>query len=182
MGRTKKALSKGHSSWGNIMIFVTVGTHEQQFDRLVKEIDSLKGTGIIKDEVFIQLGYSVYKPKYCSFEQLIDYDKMKEYSTVSDIIITHGGPGSIMLPLSLGKMPIVVPRQQQYGEHVDNHQVLFAKRLESEGKILGVYEIDSLKNYIVNYEKYTEKSNIKNVDNLSIFLKSLDQITKELFS
>ena len=36
------------------MIFVTVGTHEQQFNRLIEEIDRLKGNGIIKDEVIMQ--------------------------------------------------------------------------------------------------------------------------------
>ena len=36
------------------MIFVTVGTHEQSFERLVKEIDELKGSGVINEEVIIQ--------------------------------------------------------------------------------------------------------------------------------
>ncbi|HHK7668656.1 TPA: multidrug MFS transporter, partial [Streptococcus pneumoniae] len=34
------------------MIFVTVGTHEQQFDRLIKEVDYLKKENLIQDEVF----------------------------------------------------------------------------------------------------------------------------------
>lgn len=43
------------------MIFVTVGTHEQQFNRLIEEIDRLKGNGIIKDEVIMQTGYCTYE-------------------------------------------------------------------------------------------------------------------------
>ncbi|HGR7320225.1 TPA: multidrug MFS transporter, partial [Streptococcus pneumoniae] len=31
------------------MIFVTVGTHEQQFDRLIKEVDYLKKENLIQD-------------------------------------------------------------------------------------------------------------------------------------
>ncbi len=46
------------------MIFVTVGTHEQPFNRLIKEVDRLVETGIIKDEVFIQTGYSTYEPNF----------------------------------------------------------------------------------------------------------------------
>ena len=42
------------------MIFVTVGTHEQAFDRLIKYIDDLKIKGVIKEEVIIQTGYSNY--------------------------------------------------------------------------------------------------------------------------
>ena len=40
------------------MIFVTVGTHEQSFERLVKEMDRLVETGVITEEVFIQTGIS----------------------------------------------------------------------------------------------------------------------------
>ena len=47
------------------MIFVTVGTHEQPFDRLVKAIDELKRDQLITDDIFIQTGYSTYSPKYC---------------------------------------------------------------------------------------------------------------------
>lgn len=47
------------------MIFVTVGTHEQPFNRLIQEVDHLVETGVIKEEVFIQTGYSTYEPKFC---------------------------------------------------------------------------------------------------------------------
>lgn len=39
------------------MIFVTVGTHEQQFDRLVRCVDRLKAEGKITEEVMIQTGF-----------------------------------------------------------------------------------------------------------------------------
>ena len=40
------------------MIFVTVGTHEQPFNRLVKAVDDLKKNGVIIDEVIMQTGFS----------------------------------------------------------------------------------------------------------------------------
>lgn len=43
------------------MIFVTVGTHEQPFNRLVQEIDNLKRDGVITEDVIIQTGYSTYE-------------------------------------------------------------------------------------------------------------------------
>ena len=55
------------------MIFVTVGTHEQPFNRLVKKIDELKGNGTIQDDVFIQTGFSTYEPKNCQWSKLIPY-------------------------------------------------------------------------------------------------------------
>ena len=77
------------------MIFITVGTHEQQFNRLVKEVDKLKESGVIKEDVFIQLGYSDYIPKNCEWKKMISYDEMDNYIRNSRIVITHGGPGSI---------------------------------------------------------------------------------------
>ena len=51
------------------MIFVTVGTHEQPFDRLVKYIDELVKVGEIKEEVVIQAGYSTYEPVHCKWRK-----------------------------------------------------------------------------------------------------------------
>ena len=55
------------------MIFVTVGTHEQPFNRLIQKVDELKRDGIIKDDVIIQTGFSTYEPKYCQWSKLIQY-------------------------------------------------------------------------------------------------------------
>lgn len=58
------------------MIFVTVGTHEQPFNRLIQKVDELKRDGIIKDDVIIQTGFSTYEPKYCQWSKLISYQQM----------------------------------------------------------------------------------------------------------
>lgn len=58
------------------MIFVTVGTHEQPFNRLIKKIDELKKDGIINEDVIIQTGFSTYEPKYCQWSKLIPYQQM----------------------------------------------------------------------------------------------------------
>lgn len=57
------------------MIFVTVGTHEQPFNRLVKAIDKLKKDGVITEDVIMQTGYSTYEPKYCKWDKLIPMTK-----------------------------------------------------------------------------------------------------------
>ncbi|WP_270277528.1 glycosyltransferase [Streptococcus infantarius] len=113
------------------MIFVTVGTHEQPFNRLIEEVDRLVETGVITDEVFIQTGYSTYEPKFCKWSSLISFDKMNELMQTSDIIITHGGPATFMSAIANGKKPIVVPRQEKYGEHVNDHQIDFCEKVNS---------------------------------------------------
>ena len=52
------------------MIFVTVGTHEQPFNRLIQKVDELKRDGVIKDDVLMQTGFSTYEPKYCRWQRL----------------------------------------------------------------------------------------------------------------
>ena len=78
------------------MIFVTVGTHEQQFDRLVKYVDELKGTGVIQEDVIIQTGYSTIRPKYCGWSKFFSYPTMTQYIQEAQIIVTHGGPSSFI--------------------------------------------------------------------------------------
>lgn len=135
------------------MIFVTVGTHEQSFERLVKEIDELKGSGIINEEVIIQKGYTDYEPKNCTAHKLIGYEDMQKYLEEARIIITHGGPASFIAPLTIGKVPIVVPRQKEFDEHVNNHQLEFVEQVVSrDNSLIPVYDIKDLKDKIVNYD------------------------------
>lgn len=131
------------------MIFVTVGTHEQPFNRLIKEVDRLKKEGIITDEVFIQTGFSTYEPQYCDWKNIISYSEMEDYMNRADIIITHGGPATFMGAIAKGKKPIVVPRQEKFGEHVNDHQLEFAEQVsERFGSIVVVEEINELQNYL----------------------------------
>lgn len=130
------------------MIFVTVGTHEQPFNRLIKEVDRLKKEGIITDEVFIQTGFSTYEPQYCDWKNIISYPEMEDYMNHADIIITHGGPATFMGAIAKGKKPIVVPRQEKFGEHVNDHQVEFAiavqNRLATIFTVTDISELETL--------------------------------------
>ena len=142
------------------MIFVTVGTHEQPFNRLIRKIDELKRDGIIKEEVIMQIGYSTYEPKYCKWFKLLPYSEMVKNVKDARIVITHGGPASFIMPLQIGKVPIVVPRQKEFDEHVNNHQVDFSKAVEERmGIILTVTDINKLEDIIIHYNNYVEKMN-----------------------
>lgn len=76
------------------MIFVTVGTHEQPFNRLIKAIDKLKSDGLITEPVFIQTGYSTYIPRMCKYKDFISMKEMNFYMQQADTVITHGGPST----------------------------------------------------------------------------------------
>ena len=89
------------------MIFVTVGTHEQPFNRLIQKVDELKKDGVITEDVIIQTGFSTYEPKYCQWSKLIPYQQMIKNVADARIVITHGGPASFIMPLQIGKTPIL---------------------------------------------------------------------------
>ncbi len=160
------------------MIFVTVGTHEQPFNRLIKEVDRLVETSVIKDDVFIQTGYSTYEPQFCKWSSLISFDKMNELMETSDIIITHGGPATFMSAIANGKKPIVVPRQEKYDEHVNDHQVDFAQQVkEKYNSIEVVTEISKLRNYLNQDLKIDGNESSNN----NSFCTELRAIVKDMF-
>ena len=161
------------------MIFVTVGTHEQQFNRLIKEIDRLKEENLIQDEVFIQTGYSNYVPKYCKWEKLISYEKMNQFIEKADVIITHGGPATFMAVIAKGKNPIVVPRLKKFGEHVNDHQLEFVEKVLNIYNLTVITNISDLNFYISNSDKQ-QKSDLKSKNNLFMekFIDMINQLMK----
>ena len=183
MGRNEKSLPKGnkfgkHFLRGDNMIFVTVGTHEQQFNRLVEYMD--KWAEDHDEKVIIQTGYSTYEPKKATWFKLLPYTKMNELVGQARIVITHGGPSSFIMPLQFGKIPVVVPRKYEFGEHVNNHQVKFCKEVENRmGTIAVVENIENLGNVIENYENI--KKDGKNTSNNAKFCDDLESIVDEMF-
>ncbi len=165
------------------MIFVTVGTHEQPFNRLVEEVDRLKGAGEIDDVIIIQRGYSTYEPKFCKFYDLIPWEEMQKYNREARIVITHGGPASFLDVLALGKVPIVVPRQAQFNEHVNDHQLEFCREVEKRlNNIIVVENILDLKEKIENYSKMLVTLNYAMDSNNAVFNEKLINNVRELFS
>ena len=163
------------------MIFVTVGTHEQQFNRLISCVDELKRDGVIQEDVFIQTGFSTYEPKYCRWSKLIPYDEMVKNVEEARIVITHGGPASFIMPLQIGKVPIVVPRQFQFGEHVNDHQVEFCREVAArKGNILLVEDISKLHEILEQYDELAEKRSIEKANNSADFSEQIGQIAEEL--
>ena len=127
------------------MIFVTVGTHEQQFDRLVRAVDELKENGTLSEPVFIQTGYSAYEPKHCEHSAFVPFRRMKTHMTEADVVVTHGGPSSFIEAMAAGKVPVVVPRRGDLGEHVNDHQADFVRIVaERQGGIVPVYDVAEL--------------------------------------
>ena len=163
------------------MIFVTVGTHEQPFNRLLKKVDELKKDGIIQEDVIMQTGFSTYEPKYCEWSKLIPYQQMIKNVEDARIVITHGGPASFIMPLQIGKVPIVVPRQHKFDEHVNDHQVEFARNVADRmGTIIPVEDIEKLEEVITDYDQIVAGMGHGMSSNNEKFNKEIEKIIEEI--
>lgn len=161
------------------MIFVTVGTHEQQFNRLVNYMDSW--ANIHDEDVVIQTGFSTYIPKYAKWKQIYPYEEMKKNMYEARVVITHGGPSSFLEVLQIGKVPIVVPRRKKFQEHVNDHQYMFCTQVKERlSNILLVDDINCISKYIEDYEDIVKTMvNTMNSNN-RVFCKRFKQIVEEI--
>lgn len=163
------------------MIFLSVGTHEQPFNRLVEKVDILKKEDKIKENIIMQVGYSTYLPRFCTYSRFFEYDKMLSYMRKSRINIVHGGPSSIIMSLQEKKVPIVVPRKKEFNEHINNHQVEFTEQIDNKmNNIIRVNDIDNLYYAIKNYDLLIKQKNNGEKSNNINFNKKLDKIISDL--
>jgi UDP-N-acetylglucosamine transferase subunit ALG13 len=112
------------------MIFVTVGTNEARFDRLLEIVAALD----LDEELVIQYGHSSpigsHNAKLVNF---LPFERMVETIRRARVVVAHAGVGSIMVALGNGKRPIVVPRRKALGEAVDDHQLQLGRRFDAAG-------------------------------------------------
>jgi len=120
---------------GEQLLLVSVGTDYHAFDRLVSWLDRWLAAEAPADvRCVVQYGTS-QPPARAEGHQYLDHEKLQALMAEATVIICHGGPATITGARQSGHKPIVVPRDSSRGEHVDNHQRRFARRLAREGLI-----------------------------------------------
>lgn len=139
------------------MIFVSLGTNDKNFTRLLDCIDKQISLGNIKDKVIVQSGYTKYESKNMEIIDLMPMEEFKKNIETCDILITHGGVGTILDGLKLGKKIIAFPRLSKYQEHVNDHQVEIISEFYACGYIL-TGEMDDIVNLIDRCKNFKPKS------------------------
>lgn len=160
------------------MILVLLGTQNNSFNRLLEEIDRLIERNVIKDEVIVQAGHTKYSSSNMTkIFSLISKDELEKLQTQADIIITHGGVGSIISSLKKGKKVIAVPRLSEYKEHVNDHQKDIVKLFTEKGYIIGIDSVENLEQSIRKVDSFVPKKYERNNEKmLSIVSDFIDSI------
>jgi UDP-N-acetylglucosamine transferase subunit ALG13 len=147
------------------MIFIITGTEAYPFDRLIIELDRLKENKQIKDDIYIQLGSCTYIPRHCTFDNWLPFNVMCENIRKADFVIAHAGAGTTLLCLELGKTPIIVTRQKQHNEHLDDHQIPFAKMMQKFDYAVVAYDVSEIMDCINKLTKARKDSSKYRKDN-----------------
>lgn len=117
------------------LIFAALGTHTQAMDSLRRALEEIARRMPRAGPFQIQHG-STPLPEGWSGREYFEPAELSDAIGAADIVITHGGPATIALVRRLGKIPVVIPRTNVRREHVDDHQVLYARRLDLAGEIV----------------------------------------------
>ena len=153
------------------MIFVTLGTQDKVFDRLLKDIDKEIDKGTIKDKVIVQAGFTKYNSKNMEIFDLLDKDEFDKYIKECDLLITHGGVGSILTGLKNNKKVIATPRLAKYNEHMNDHQKEIIEKFSNAGYILAYNEGDDLGKVIEYSKKFKPNKYVSNTSNMIKLIK-----------
>ncbi len=118
------------------MIFVTLGTQDKSFTRLLEMIQKQIDLGVIKDKVIVQAGYTKFSSDDMEIFDYVSGDDFNKYIKECKFLITHGGAGNIFSGLREHKKIIAVPRLSKYGEHTNDHQIQIIDNFVKNGYIL----------------------------------------------
>lgn len=148
------------------MIFVTLGTQDKNFKRLLNDIQREIDKGNIKEQVIVQAGFTKYESKDMKIFDLLDKDEFEQYMKKCDLLITHGGVGSILTGLKNNKKVIACPRLAKYKEHINDHQVQIIEKFSTAKYLLAYNENDDLGKIIQQSKKFIPKKYISNTQKM----------------
>lgn len=154
------------------MIFVTVGMHSAGFDRLIKKMDEIAEK--TDQQIIMQIGDTDYTPKNAEYFKFKNYEEIKGLINKARLVVCQGAMTAID-SLILKTPVLIVPRSKEYKEVIDDHQLVFSKKLEKMGLVDVVGDINDLEK-IINIKNQKEvKVLIKNrslIDKLKIYVKA----------
>jgi len=126
------------------MVLVLLGTQSHSFIRLLDEIEDCIKKNVITSAVIVQHGHTKFSSNYMELFDFIPIEEFNNLIAKADLIITHGGVGSIINSIKIHKKVIAVPRLSEFNEHVNNHQIEIVDTFNNLGLIKGVFDVTLL--------------------------------------
>lgn len=123
-------------------VMVAVGTDHHPFDRMIAWIDSWSAANP-DVTVLVQRGTS-NPTEVCPSVELLPHPELCERFARAVAVVSHGGPSTVMDARMGGRKPIVMARNPEHGEHVDDHQMRFAEHLKRHDLAAVVDQEDAL--------------------------------------
>ena len=148
------------------MIFVTLGTQDKGFTRLLKAIDREIENGNIKEKVIVQAGLTKYESKNMEIFDLIPTDEFNEIIEKCDLIITHGGVGNILSAIKKNKPVIAAARLKKFKEHTNDHQKQIIGEFSKQGYILELRDFGKVGKMIEKAKTFKAKKFKSNTNNM----------------
>lgn len=148
------------------MILVTLGTQDKPFRRLLEEIEKEIDNGDIKDKVVVQAGCTKYNTDKMEIFDLIPIEEFDKLMKKCDLLITHGGVGSIITGLKNNKKVIAVPRLAKYGEHINDHQTQIIDKFNEAGNIIGIKDVDELATALKKVKDFKPNKYVSNTNKM----------------
>lgn len=156
------------------MILVVLGTQDKRFERLLKVVEEAIDQGVIKEEVMVQAGCTVYDSSKMNVVDYVDMTTFEQWMKDCRLLITHGGVGTIMSGLRNKKPVIACARLAKYGEHHNDHQCEIIETFYEKGYLIPLRDGQSLKEVLSAAENFVvpevESNNHKMIELLSNYL------------
>jgi UDP-N-acetylglucosamine transferase subunit ALG13 len=140
------------------MILVTLGTQDKPFTRLLEALHQQCEQGLITDEIWVQSGFTHFSSPHFKLQAYFSQHELDQARANADILITHGGVGSILDGLKLKKRIIGVARLKTYREHINDHQEEILKQFEKDGYLLWCQDFSTLHQYIQDIKDFTPQA------------------------
>ena len=122
--------------------FVSLGNATQPFPRLLEAVAKLAPD--LPQPVTVQYGNNKFACSGCRPVDFLAMDSFMTHIREADVLILHAGAGTVVNAVQAGKIPVIAPRRAQNGEHIDDHQVEFARALGATGRVVVVDDMAQL--------------------------------------
>jgi len=148
------------------MILVTLGTQDKKFTRLLDAIQKAVEEGAIQERVVVQAGYTPYQSSRMEIFDYLEQDEFRRLLQEADLVITHGGVGTIMTALKSRKKILAAARLAQYKEHLNDHQTQLLETFEKQGYLIYMRDLSDIRPYLEQAKTFQPREYASNTSHM----------------